>query len=101
MENTLKQLEEEINKKESFITAGGYYDKENRLKEEEKECIKEINELIAKHNQTQEIIKMIERRIKYCKSELKKDFEKDKIWEWRIDGFKEIISRLKGNNKQS
>ncbi len=53
-----------------------------------------ISEAILK--QTKAIIKLIEGRIKYCKSQLIEDFEKDKIWKWRIDGFEEIISQIKG-----
>ena len=45
--------------------------------------------------QTEEIIKLVEKRIRYCKSQLQEDFEKDKIWEWRISGFEEIISQIK------
>jgi len=30
---------------------------------------------------------------------MEKDFEKDKIWKWRIDGFKEIIAQLKRDKK--
>ncbi|KKL85432.1 hypothetical protein LCGC14_1954850 [marine sediment metagenome] len=40
-------------------------------------------------------VELIEERIKYCKSQLKEDFEKDKIWNWRIDGFEELIKTLK------
>ena len=58
-----------------------------------------LNLLEAKLTQTKEIIKLIKQRIKYCKSKLEKDFEKDKIWMWRISGFEEIISQLKGNYK--
>ena len=71
---TIKQLEEEIEK------TGG---------------LNPLNLLKAKLEQTREIIKMIEERIKYCKSKLIEDFEKDKIWKWRIEGFKEIIKTIK------
>ena len=68
-----------------------------------------VAETEATLTQTNEIIKLIEKRIKFCKSQLKGDFEKNiisrkefeenKIWAWRISGLEELLTEIKGDGE--
>ena len=50
--------------------------------------------------QTKEITEMIEERIKYCKSKLVRNFERDQIWKWRISGFEEVLQEINGKTEE-
>lgn len=69
------------------------------LNVEQLKPLKPIIRFISKE-QTKEIIKLIEEDIGYCKSKLTKDFEKDKIWKWRIEGFEYLKRRIVGVRKR-
>jgi|AntAceMinimDraft_17_1070374.scaffolds.fasta_scaffold28194_5 TRAP-type mannitol/chloroaromatic compound transport system substrate-binding protein len=45
----------------------------------------------------QEVCKEIKKDIKYQKTKLKGDFEKDKPIAWRIIGFKNLLKLIEGN----
>jgi hypothetical protein len=58
-------------------------------------------ELKDRLDQTKGIIKIINEDIKFQKSQLKKDFEKDKPIQWRITGFESLKQKLNGNTKST
>ena len=97
-----KQLEKEIEEVRNKIERTWGYTSKNRSQ-------KKYIQLSATLTRTNEIIKLIEERIKFCKSQLKGDFEKNiisrkefeenKIWTWRISGFEELLTEIKGDGK--
>lgn len=83
---SVKELKKEIEERESFIDSGGFYDKENRLEEEERLSLIDINLLKERLEQTQAVLLLIET--------LKDPYPKDIFPEIHEELFEEINQEL-------
>ena len=113
---TIKQLEQELEHWDNLIATWNDKKLDNGVRQKAEDEVHKITdegggELVLDPllKQTIAIKEMIEERIKYCESKLKGDFEKNivsgqefkenKIWDWRISGFKEILSKINGGEE--
>ena len=55
------------------------------------DCRKRLSKIAT----LKEVLGVIEKEIRYCESKLTGTFQENKIWNWRIDGFKEFIKKIK------